>query len=78
MDEKKYDKNDRAIQLLLTGQNKEKRDKMNETSKFKKMGTVCGNMGDSVTNNYNNRPIQLLKRKNIPNKRRLSQIADQE
>ena len=74
----KLDKNDRAVQLFLNGQFKEMRDKMGDSCRIQKIEVACMPMGDSVTNNYNNRPIKLLHQKNIPNKRRLSQIKDQE
>ena len=74
----KTDKNDRAVQLFLNGQFKEMRDKLGDSCRIQKIEVACMPMGDSITNNYNNRPVKLLHQKNLPNKRRLSQIADQE
>jgi len=74
----KTDKNDRAVQLFLNGQFKEMRNRLGASCRVQKIEVACMPMGDSITTNYNNRPGKLLNQKNIPNKRRLSQIVDQE
>lgn len=76
--EVKTDKNDRAVQLFLNGQFKEMRDRLGDSCRVQKIEVACMPMGDSMTNDYNNRPMRLLHQKNLPNKRRISQIADQE
>lgn len=72
------DKNDKAIQIWLNGQFKEMRDRLGDSCRVQKIEVACMPMGDSITNDWNNRPVELIVRKNLRNSRRLAQIADQE
>jgi len=74
----KADRNDRNVQMFLNGQYKKLRDAMAGSSRVSKKEVYSTDMNDSVMNNYNNRPVKLLTKKNLPNKRRLSHITDQE
>lgn len=71
-------RNDRAVRLLLNGQNKEMKNILNKVKNFQKIGIDGTPMVDSITVKYNNRPIELLRKKNPSNVRKLSQIHDQE